>query len=362
MSSTNRSKSAYDTLRAILEVAPFGIYVVNRKGRIEYVNTAMAVISGDTHEQLTSLNVFRLSSYKRSHLDRKIRSVFTGNSFSADSVKWISHHSKKSTIQNIIGIPIKEDDEKKALIFVEDVTLIKKAEEEMKKAMEIKSQFISIGSHELRSPLTLVSGYVEFIASGKAGELNDKQKECLGIVKTSTDRLVRLVNEVLNFQKLEAGHMTFKIEKGDINKLVEEVAVEIMPLAKEKGLTIRTALTENLLEIGFDRDKIKQVLINFINNAIKFTDKGGITITTSKGKDGVRVSVADTGLGIKNEDLRKLFRGFSQIDDGKKINKSGTGLGLAIAKKIIDGHRGKVEVHSAYGKGSEFSFFLKSSK
>lgn len=343
-----------EVIRGILEVAPFGIYVVNRKGNIDYVNSAMIIISGDTYEQFTSMNALEHPTYKETGLDEKIRAVFEGEPFSLNAVKYTAYYSKTTTIRNVIGIPVVEEGEKKALIFVEDITQIKKAEEEMMEAMNIKSRFVSLVSHELRTPLALIKMYINSVINRIKGELNDKQKEYLDIAEKNVDRLNRLVNDVLDHQRLEAGRLEFKMKKGDINELLEEVIGEISLLIDSKGLDLNVSLDKSLPKVTFDSDKIKQVLINLINNAMKFTRKGCITVTSSKLEDTVGVSVADTGIGIKEEDMQKLFNEFSQISS----SSGGTGLGLAISKQIIQEHNGRIEAVSEYGKGSTFSFYL----
>ncbi|PIU41874.1 MAG: hypothetical protein COS99_03125 [Candidatus Omnitrophica bacterium CG07_land_8_20_14_0_80_42_15] len=355
---TEKYKKSNEIIRSILEVAPFGIYIIGSKGSFDYVNSAMIAISGDTYEQFKSLNAFKIPSYKRIGLDKKIRAIFGGGSFSLKSVKYTSYYSKKTTIRNMIGIPLEEKGEKKALIFVEDITQIKKAEEEMVKAMNIKSQFISLASHELRSPLGIIGMYITSLATGESENLTEKQKEYLNVAKRNIDRLIRLVTDVLNYQKLEAGKMGFKMEKGDINELVEEISKEVRPLMESKKLCIKLSLSKEMPKIMFDKDKITQVLINLINNALKFTDKGGLIIKSVKLKNGIRISVIDTGMGIKKEDLHKLFRSFSQINTDRGERPKGTGLGLAISKMIIEKHGGSFEVKSEWGSGSVFSFIL----
>ncbi len=343
-----------EVIRGILEVAPFGIYVVSKNGGIDYVNSAMIIMSGDTFEQFTSLNVFEHPTYKEIGLDEKIRAIFEGEPFQMKSVKYTAYYSKITTIRDFIGIPVLEGGEKKALIFVADITQIKKAEEEIIAAMNIKSRFVSLVSHELRTPLALIKMYINSVINRIEGDLNDKQKEYLDIAEKNIDRLNRLVNDVLDHQRLEIGRLEFKMEKGDINELLEEAAGEISLLVESKGLDLNVSVDKDLPKITFDRDKIKQVLINLLNNAMKVTTEGGITVTSFKAEDTVGVSVADTGTGIKQEDMPKLFKEFSQISR----SSVGTGLGLAISKKIIERHNGRIEVVSEYGKGSTFSFYL----
>jgi PAS domain S-box-containing protein len=352
------AEKTHEIIRSILEVAPFGIYIVNQKGMVEYANSAMAAISNETHMQLLSINVFNLPEYKRLRLDEKVKAVFDGTPFSAGPVEYMAHFSKKITVRKFTGIPLEEKNEKKALIFVEDLTQIKKAEEEERKAIEAKSQFISMVSHELRTPLAVVKEYIDIVQDGTSGGLNAKQQEYLKIARDNVILLTKLVNDFLNYQKLDAGRMDFKMELLSVNGLVEEVARNMSHLAKEKGLEIKITEAKDIPEVVFDRDRIRQVLTNLMANAVKFTDKGEIVITTSSSPNAVCVSVTDTGIGIKKDDMSRLFRTFSQIGGACDSSRGGTGLGLAISRKIIQAHHGKIEAHSEYGEGSVFSFFL----
>jgi len=348
----------YEIIRAILEVAPIGIYIVNSKGRIDYVNAIMLTISGDTYEDFKTMNVFELPTYKELGLDDKIKSVFDGNSFSMQAVKYTSHFSKKTTVRNIIGIPLEEEKEKKALIFIEDITQIKKAEDESMKAMAIKSQFISTVSHELRTPLAIIKWYLDTVQDETVGKLNEKQKELLTTAKENADRLTRLINNVLDYQKLEVGWTEFKTKEEDVNSLIENAAKNMRPLAVNKKLELKLSLSKDLPEIKIDKDKITQVLTNLINNALKFTDNGTITVTSKKEGNTISIAVSDTGFGIKKEDMDKLFHTFSQIPVSEEGTRGGTGLGLAISKRIVQEHRGKIDVQSEHGKGSTFKIYL----
>jgi len=234
----------------------------------------------------------------------------------------------------------------------------RKTEEKMKEAMEIKSQFVSTVSHELRTPLTALREGVRLVVQEKTGKLNDEQKELLSLAKRNTDRLARLINDVLDFQKLEAGRMSFSFHETDINKIVKDVYDTMTPVIKSMDLDFILKLEDNLPKVKSDGDKIAQVLTNMVSNAIKFTEKGNITITTCKRENVIQVSVSDTGCGIRKEDLPKAFHEFEQLDRGDDRKTGGTGLGLAISKAIIEQHRGKICVESEYAKGSIFYFVL----
>ncbi len=234
----------------------------------------------------------------------------------------------------------------------------KKTEEKIRQAMEIKSQFVSTVSHELRTPLTALKEGIRLVVQEKTGKLNDEQKEFLGLAKRNVDRLTRLINDVLDFQKLEAGRANFTLNENDINGVVKDVYDTMAPAIKCTELDFVLKLEDNLPKVKFDSDKIEQVLTNMVTNAMKFTETGNIAIATSKRENVIQVSVSDTGCGIRKEDLPKVFYEFEQLDKGGDRKAGGAGLGLAISKAIIEQHRGKICVESEYAKGATFHFVL----
>ena len=252
--------------------------------------------------------------------------------------------------------------QRKTLTLLADLTDAKNRLEietrELEKVLKIKSDFISTVSHELRTPLAAIKESISIVLDGVTGDTTNGQSEFLNMAKRNVDRLGRLINDILDFQKLESGKMIFNIQKNDINELVKEVGNTMTTLANQKNLQFTLELEENLPKLSFDKDKVIQVLTNLVSNAIKFTNEGGITIKTDSKNSGVFVSVNDTGIGIKEEDLPKLFREFEQLDKGDERKTGGTGLGLAISKKMIEGHEGRIWATSEYGKGSAFTFFL----
>ncbi len=241
-----------------------------------------------------------------------------------------------------------------------DITERKKVEEELREAMSIKSQFTSMVSHELRTPLTAIKEGIAIVLDGSAGKINEDQKDFLSTAKRNVDRLHRLINDVLDFTKLESGKAEFRMEENDINEIIEEIVKTQKAVAGGSGLYLKTNLSPDIEKIRFDSDKIAQVLTNLINNAIKFTTRGGITVTSGIDVEGkaVRVQVEDTGTGIKKENLSRLFVEFQQVGSDKYRKPGGTGLGLAICRQIIEGHGGIIRAESEQGRGSKFIFTL----
>jgi len=224
---------------------------------------------------------------------------------------------------------------------------------------DIQKEFSSTISHELRTPLASIKAAIDIVLSGSAGKVTDEQNNFLGRAKSNVDRLSRLINDILDLAHLESGKTTLKLEPGNINQTIQSVVDTQEAVARSNGLYLKMILDPMLPVFAFDPDKINQVLNNLISNAIKFTSSGGITVTSlhrTKLND-IEVRVQDTGNGIKEEDMVKLFEKFQQLGEAHQ-RSVGTGLGLAICKEIIRQHGGKIRVESKVGKGSCFYFIL----
>jgi len=268
---------------------------------------------------------------------------------------------------SVIGVPLLVttspiyDDKGKVTGVVhlaKDISQMKKAHREMKEAIEMKSQFISVASHELRTPLTAIKESIEIVNDAAADKLDAQMKGFLDLAKRNIDRLSRLIDDILDLQKLEAGKVELHMQELDVNEVVKEVRASMAPLAERKDLQLSLSLIDHPLRLRFDKDKVTQVLVNLVNNAIKFTETGAITIATRREGDAVVVTVADTGPGIKEEDLTKLFQKFQQLESPSRRKTGGTGLGLAICKQIVEKHAGRIWVDSEVGVGTRFSFLL----
>jgi len=250
------------------------------------------------------------------------------------------------------------DDCKHVVVAVDDITDRKKAEEKLQEAMELKSQFISTVSHELRTPLTSTKEAIAVVLDGVVGKINNKQRNFLDIAKRNIDRLAILINDVLDFQALDGSKFKLSAQENNINEVVEEVHKIMVSSAKDKGVDFSIKLGDNLPKAKFDSNKIIQVLMNLISNAIKFTPKEGkVSVTVRCQGEELVIRVSDTGMGIPREALPKIFERFYCVHRlGKQIQ--GTGLGLAIVKKIVMMHGGRIEVESEVDLGTTFTVFL----
>lgn len=229
--------------------------------------------------------------------------------------------------------------------------------QKMVEAAKIKSSFASMVSHELHSPLAVIKGAIEIVEDGLDGPINSSQKHHLEMADISLDRLNNLIDNVLDFQELEAGHVEFSKVFHDMNVMISETVNGFEKVAVAQKKMLIQNLSDNLPEVMCDKGAIIHVLTNFLNNALKFTDHGSITVSSRQEEKEVVVSVTDQGVGIRPKDLHKLFQGFSQIHS-EQYKAPGTGLELAISKKIIEQHGGRIGVESKYGKGSTFYFAL----
>ncbi|MCM8814030.1 MAG: PAS domain S-box protein [Candidatus Omnitrophica bacterium] len=246
-----------------------------------------------------------------------------------------------------------------AVIVVEDISERIQAEQEHRKIVDMKSRFVSVVSHELRTPLTAIKEGIATVLDGTAGALNPDQQELLTLAKRNVDRLARLINDVLNFQKLEMGRVGFDFRPHALNEIIQEVYTTMRGFAEQKHLDFRVDCGADMPDIICDRDKITQVLTNLVHNALKFTAQGTVTIRAlPQAPHGVVVSVSDTGPGIDKKDIVKLFQQFVQLGDAGTRLSGSAGLGLAISRQIIERHRGKIWVESAPGEGTLFSFYL----
>lgn len=223
---------------------------------------------------------------------------------------------------------------------------------------KVKSDFFSLMSHELRTPLTSIKEGTNLLQEGLAGETTGQQKRLLAIIGEESNRLIELVNSLLDLSKMESGMLTYEFTMTDLSPLIQKVIFEVLPIAESKNVRFETNI-EELSLIRMDRERILQVLRNLVGNALKFTPNGGmITISARDVQKGVEVSVADTGPGIPEDHLDTIFDKFRQVGQLGADKLKGTGLGLAIARHIIDKHGGKIWIESIIGKGSTFFFIL----
>lgn len=235
------------------------------------------------------------------------------------------------------------------------------ANKRLRELDKLKSNFLSLVSHELRTPLTTISGYITFLNTEKPGALNPTQKECLQISEESADYLNHLIEELLDLSKIEAGKFKINLANVDMRGVVDKAMASLQLFADEQGVTLENNLPKELPLVWADKERILQVVNNLLENAIKFNREGGkvfISAALSTQNDREVFCILDTGIGIPENLLDKIFDKFYQVDSSRKRRYGGCGLGLAISKNIIELHQGKIWVESKIGAGSKFFFEL----
>jgi signal transduction histidine kinase len=227
---------------------------------------------------------------------------------------------------------------------------------ELAEASRLKSAFLANMSHELRTPLNAIIGFSELLHDGKVGPVTAQQKEFLGDVLASSRHLLHLIGDVLDLAKVESGTMEFHPRPVDVDAVVREVRDTLRADAGDKGVAVEVDVDDTLPPVVSDERKLKQLLYNYVSNALKFTPEGGRVAIRVRPEPGerFRVEVEDTGIGIREQDLGRLFREFQQLDNGPARRYAGTGLGLALCKRIAEAQGGSVGARSALGQGSVF--------
>jgi signal transduction histidine kinase len=243
------------------------------------------------------------------------------------------------------------------------------ARDRAESADRLKSAFLATMSHELRTPLNSIIGFTGIVLQGLAGPLTAEQNKQLGMVRGSARHLLSLINDILDISKIEAGQLEVHAIPFDLAGSVQKMAASLMPMAEQKAVSLRIDASSVLGTMVSDQRRVEQVLLNLLNNAIKFTQQGAVELSVecleshrlpyhSAAQPCVRFRVTDTGIGIKEDDLPSLFQPFRQIDTGLTRQHEGTGLGLAICSRLTDLLRGELTVESRFGIGSTFIFTI----
>lgn len=253
-------------------------------------------------------------------------------------------------------------------IAIENAALFQK----LKDLDKVKTDFLSTVSHELRTPLTAIIGFTEMVKRKFEGHIVEelditreknqssviKIRRNINIILSEGERLSNLINDLLDISRMEAGKVSLNMREIDIGEIITQVITLTNPIIRDKSLQVIQSIREPLPKIMADKDKLMQVIINLISNAIKFTEEGCIVCTARRVQENIIVSVIDTGVGIKEEDKKYIFKKFSQVGDTLTNKPRGTGLGLSICKYIIEEHGGEIWVESEMEKGTDFSFSI----
>ncbi|MCQ9207984.1 MAG: HAMP domain-containing histidine kinase [Omnitrophica bacterium] len=233
------------------------------------------------------------------------------------------------------------------------------ANEKLQKIDKLKSEFVSAVSHELRTPLTSIKGYAAILMAGKLGEVPAPVKERLDKINKHSDSLAKLVNDLLDISRIESGRVEMKLERLNLEDIVEAVADIMAPQMKEKKIKLAIDIPQKISACLADMTQMERVLVNLLGNAIKFTpDEGKISINIKQKKDFLQVDIRDSGIGIAEDDLAKIFEEFYRVDNAINQKVKGTGLGLSLVKQIVEAHKGRIWANAQPDKGTTFSFTI----
>ena len=244
--------------------------------------------------------------------------------------------------------------------LAEQNELLRRQHIALEQASALKSQFLATMSHEFRTPLNAILGYTHMLLNGVTGPVSDTQRKSLSRIDSNSRHLLALINDILDITRIEAGRMPLNLASFRIPELIEEVMAELEPIIKRSNLVVRPQMPAGLPPLKSDRQKVKQIVLNLLSNALKFTPAGSVTIGAShdlRAKQVV-IKVIDTGVGIAPDDQRKVFDDFRQLDSSPARGYGGTGLGLSICRRLAQMLGGTIELESAPAQGSTFMLRL----
>ncbi|MEO0248908.1 MAG: ATP-binding protein [candidate division WOR-3 bacterium] len=344
-------------IETIINSLTDGLMVIDEEARVVLANPSMASLLGQDRDlymlplrEALSGGGFSVEFREISCEEALHEVLVRGNNVKSELVLEKEH----SSFFQVLWVPLRDALGKisGAVILFHDVT-------DFVELDRMKSDFISIVSHELKTPLTSIKGFVRLLDAERVGPVNEKQRHYLEIVARQTESLTKLINDLLDLSRIEAGIIEVKQEAVNLREVVADVLAQLDNLIQEKGISVRTELPPDLPAVCGDADRLGQVFMNLVHNAIKFTPRGGEGFVAASWH-GVQclVKASDTGIGISQQDLPKIFNKFYQVDSSSTRQQSGTGLGLSISRELVQAHGGKMWVKSRRGKGTTFSFSL----
>ena len=344
--------------RAIAEMSADGILTLDTMGKLRYVNPSFQNIT-KYKEPILIGKLFRelLSDESIYQFQQLILDVRKKNgAIKHLELELINGENQVVPIELSMSPLYSEGLLQGFVCTIHDISDRKRMEEEMRKSEQLKTEFMNIAAHELKSPVTPIKGYLDLIISDD--ETDDKIKQWAKVSLRNAERLLLLVNDILDVSRLDNDTMSFEMKKMDSSELMNTIIEDMSPCIQQKNLTFNVLVPENLPEIFGDYHRLEQVLKNLFTNALKFTDEGSISFEAVVESDKLIISVSDTGIGIDPDELDLIFEKFYQADTAESRKHEGTGLGLFICNEIIHKHKGTITAESIAGKGSTFTITL----
>lgn len=353
------ARQSQQRFHSIFEHGSFGMALVDAGGKVLEVNPALERLAGLNASEILgqpfsqyvhpddlpgftkTLTTFDAGEAGQAQVDCRI--VRPDGSARESMITISGIRSAAGKVAGYVGI-------------VEDLTERRRAER-AEAENQAKSRFLALMSHELRTPLNAVLGFSQLLERRDFGPLNDRQVRYVSNIRTAGQNLLSLVNDLLDFSKVSADRMTFHVEPVNVQELVDEAVGSIRPSADDKHLSLEQSVEPGLTAYA-DSFRLRQVLLNLLSNGIKFTDSGTVTVRAESAGDKTCIAVTDTGIGIPEDQLPRLFSEFAQLDSGFAREHQGTGLGLALSKRLVFGMGGTIQVESKAGSGTTFTVLI----
>ncbi len=365
---TAKLEESEQRLKLALQGGNLGSWDVNLQTEETIVNERWAQMLGYSLDEIENT---RETWIKSIHPDDRERVLKVGEDYRMGriaeyEIEYRAVTKEKDVIWQISkGAIVERDDAGFPLRMVGtvmDITERKHMEEDLIRAKEaaeeadrIKSAFLATMSHELRTPLNAIIGFTGIMLQGLAGPLNEEQRKQMTMVQNSSRHLLALINDVLDISRIEAGQLDLSFTSFELRPSIEKMVALVSPLAEKKGIELRLDIADDVETATTDQRRLEQVILNLLNNAVKFTEKGHVRISCRRENKDYLLSIADTGIGMRQEEIPGLFQPFHQIDTGLSRKHEGTGLGLSISEKLLTLMGGKISVESEWGKGSIFT-------
>ncbi|MBF0499859.1 MAG: PAS domain-containing protein [Candidatus Riflebacteria bacterium] len=366
-------------LRETLYRSNYSVALLQLDGRIIFWNHAIANLTGQPAIQVLGHRIAEISPFSEDHPLIRIFSSLHKQPFSQPltfrtQIQRVNPARLSPVIVNLTRFSIVHTGNDMILLALDDISEAEELRDRLQKALseaessvrkmteldKLKSEFLAICGHELKTPLVSITGYLDLIASDKLGPTTQKQQNALAISLRNASRLNAILSQLLDFARMEAGKMRFEFTAQRISGLLEEIIGTVYPMASSKGLRITLEAPTDLAFAYFDAPLLHRVILNLIDNAIKFTPQGGeITIRAWEEQGRIHVAISDSGIGIPQEKLGHVTEAFYQIDGSNTRKTGGLGLGLAIAEKILSGHGTRLNIDSRPDSGTKVSFSLK---